>query len=144
LPGPVRDVGSGAQLTGVVQVSAAEKHSFALRDDGTVVGWGANAAGQLGDGTVRDRDVPVPVVNSGGGPVLEGVTEVIAGESYGVVILDDATVRAWGANGNGQLGAGDRLPRNRPGPVVAVSGERLPDVLAVAAGERHLMLLVAG
>lgn len=144
LPGPVRDVGGGAQLTRVVQVAAAEKHSFALRSDGTVVAWGDNAGGQLGDGTVRDRNVPVPVVNSGAGPVLKGVAEVFAGEAYGVVILDDATVRTWGANGNGQLGAGDRSPRNRPGPVVAASGERLSGVLTVAAGERHLLLLAGG
>lgn len=35
-------------LTEIVQVSAAERYSLALRKDGTVWAWGENELGQLG------------------------------------------------------------------------------------------------
>ncbi|MBK7623955.1 MAG: hypothetical protein IPJ14_15160 [Kineosporiaceae bacterium] len=142
LPGSVRDAGNGPALTGIVQVAAAEKHNFALREDGTVVAWGNNSAGQLGDGTVIDRQTPVPVANAGAGQLLQGVRSVVAGEAYGIAILDDGTVRTWGANGRGQLGTGDRAPRSCPGPVVGAGGLPIKDVVAVGVGERHSLLML--
>ena len=50
-------------LTGVVAVAAAsETHTVALKSDGTVVAWGWNLYGQLGDGTTTDRWSPVAVL----------------------------------------------------------------------------------
>ena len=54
-------------------ISGGEEHSLALLSDGTVMAWGANGDGQLGDGGTRKADVPVPV--SG----LTGVSEISAG-----------------------------------------------------------------
>jgi alpha-tubulin suppressor-like RCC1 family protein len=143
LPGHVRGLDGEQTLSGVVAVAAAEKHLFALRSDQTVVGWGNNTAGQLGDSTTEPRSMPVRVVNSGSGPELRGVRGLAAGEAYGVALLDDGTVRTWGAGGRGQLGSGDRLPRRRPGPVIGRGGTLIEDVLAIGAGERHLILLVS-
>ncbi len=61
-------------LSGVDAVSAGRDHSLALLSDGTVVGWGDNEEGQLGDGTPTASDVPVPV--SG----LSGVSAIAAGD----------------------------------------------------------------
>lgn len=144
VPGPVVGLSGTGNLVDVVQVSAAEKHAFALRGDGTVVAWGNNSAGQLGDGTVQLRTWPVSVLGGGGGPELRGVKRVAAGEAYGVALLDDGSLRTWGANGSGQLGSGDRVPRNEPGPVAVTAGLRLKGIEAVAAGERHLLVLSAG
>ncbi len=61
-------------LTGVVSIAARFMHSLAVTTDGTVWGWGANYAGQVGDGTTVDRTVPVPVwptVNDVAGPTSE-------------------------------------------------------------------------
>ena len=48
----------------------------------------------------------------------------------------DGTVRAWGWNGNGQLG--DGTTSDRPAPVT-VSG--LTDITAIAAGDRFSLAL---
>jgi len=144
VPGPVVGMSGTGNLVDVVQVSAAEKHAFALRGDGTVVAWGNNSAGQLGDGTLQLRMWPVSVLGGGGGPELRGVKRVAAGEAYGAAILDDGSLRTWGANGSGQLGSGDRVPRSEPGPVAVRAGLRLKGVEAVAAGERHLLVLSSG
>src|SRR5207247_4971351 len=75
-------------------------HSLALRADGTVIAWGYNAFGQLGDGTTTTRTTPVPVRG------LAGVTAITARDGHSLALLADGTVMAWGANFYGQLGDG--------------------------------------
>ena len=48
--------------TVVTAISAGDSHTVALKNDGTVLTWGLNSYGQLGDGTSKDSHTPVPVV----------------------------------------------------------------------------------
>ena len=43
--------GHGVGLDDAIAIAAGRNMSYALREDGTVVGWGRNDEGQLGDGT---------------------------------------------------------------------------------------------
>jgi alpha-tubulin suppressor-like RCC1 family protein len=58
---------------------------------GTVLAWGFNGSGELGDGTTIDRASPVPVQG------LTGVTALAAGNAHSLALLADGTVRAWGS-----------------------------------------------
>jgi alpha-tubulin suppressor-like RCC1 family protein len=98
-------------------------HCIALKSDGTVVAWGDNSYGQLGDGTTTKRFSPVVV------PGLTGVVSVAAGGSHSLALKSDGTVMAWGANSVGQLGDGTTTQRNNPGSVPG-----LTEVVAVSAG----------
>jgi len=139
VPGLVTALDGRGFLDDVIQVSAAERHNFALRKDGTVVGWGTNRAGQMSDGTREMRAAPGPVLRPDGQP-LDNVSRVFAGEAYGVAILRDGSALTWGANSQGQLGQSAAGPSRRPRPVVmdGVAGR----VVAAAPGERHLLLVV--
>jgi alpha-tubulin suppressor-like RCC1 family protein len=57
---PARVTGAG---TTVVDLAAGESHGIALRRDGSVVGWGLNTSGQIGDGTNTTQMQPVLVPN---------------------------------------------------------------------------------
>ncbi|TDC76086.1 chromosome condensation regulator RCC1 [Actinomadura sp. 7K507] len=143
-PALVSGVRGKGDLTGVAAIAAAEKHNYALRKDGTVVAWGNNTAGQLGDGTLELRTSPRVVVGpDADAKKLSGVAKVFAGEAYGAVILDDGTTLTWGAGGSGQLGSGKKGPRSRPGTVTAAGGTAPGEALSVGAGERHLILLAS-
>src|SRR5207249_12033972 len=54
----------------IVQIAAGSSHGLALRADGTVWAWGGNGAGQLGDGSTTNSNVPVQVTAIGFGNIV--------------------------------------------------------------------------
>lgn len=50
-----------AGLTGITAIAAGTYHSLALKNNGTVWGWGYNGHGQLGNNTTTDSTIPVQV-----------------------------------------------------------------------------------
>jgi len=121
-----------AGLTGVSQVAAGNGFSLALKTDGSVVSWGLNSKGQLGDGTAVTRGEPRPV------PGLTGVVDIAAGDDHGLALLGDGTIMAWGANTNGQLGEGTTTPHSTPAPVPGLAG-----ITDIAAGGGHSLAITS-
>jgi alpha-tubulin suppressor-like RCC1 family protein len=117
-------------LTGVAGVAAGQRHSLAVKSDGTVWAWGCNAEGELGDNSVITRSVPVLVTG------LSGAVEVTAGASHSVARLADGTVRAWGQNVSAQVGDGFTV--NRLVPTVV---DGLTSIVGLAAGANHTLAL---
>ena len=113
-PVPVERLGAGS---GVVQIGAGNSYEMALKSDGTIVAWGNNKSGQLGDGTApTDHHTPVPVK---GLDRTNPVIAISAGGSHCLALERDGTVLAWGNNSHGQLGDG-MVPTDQPVPVVAI------------------------
>jgi alpha-tubulin suppressor-like RCC1 family protein len=119
-------------LSGVAAIAGGFNHSLALLEGGTLMAWGSNSHGQLGNGTTKNSNVPVPV--SG----LSGVTAISAGSEHNLALLSNGTVMAWGANGSGQLGNGTTENSDVP---VAVSG--LSSVVGISAGSNHSLAVLS-
>ncbi|MFY1584478.1 RCC1 domain-containing protein [Micromonospora sp. WMMD734] len=141
---------SPAKLGAVTAIGAGESHSLALRSDGTVVAWGGNQSGQLGDGTTVDRTTPVRVCAVGQGApctsFLTGVIAIATGSNHNLALLRDRTVVAWGENW-GDLGDGTH--NNHPTPVrvcavrqVAPCTRFLTGVRSIAAGASHSLAVL--
>ena len=127
----------------ILEVAAGADHSLFLKNDGTVWSWGRNTDGQLGDGTVANKSMPVQVMLDSTTP-LTGVTAVAAGANHSMALKGDGTVWAWGRNSEGQLGDGTSGPgTNKSTPVqVMVNGTTpLAGVTAIAAGGSYSMAL---
>ena len=139
-PTPVLVAPGGAVLTGVAEIAAGTRHTCARKLDGTVLCWGANDAGQLGDGTTTAyRPSPMPVLVAAGGAVLTGVAQVAAGGLFTCARMIDSTVMCWGNNDYGQVGNGASAPRLSPTPVpVAPDGAVLTGVAEIAPGTYHV------
>ncbi|MFM7806789.1 MAG: FG-GAP-like repeat-containing protein, partial [Planctomycetota bacterium] len=73
-----------AGLANVSQVACGSYHTYALKNDGTVVGWGFNYDGQT--------NTPAGLAN---------VSQVACG-SHTYALKNDGTLVGWGANWNGQ------------------------------------------
>ncbi len=121
---------SGSALLGAVSLSSGGAHACAVLGDGTVHCWGANDAGQLGDGSNEDRAGSVAVRD------IANAQVVAAGGQHTCALLKDTSVRCWGANDQGQLGSGTTSEQL---PAVVVSNAdgtgALAGVAALAAGD---------
>ena len=140
---PVGPFGLGVLGAGVVQVAAGYSHSLARLADGSVVAWGDNTYGQLGDGTTAERDAPVRVLLPG--PVREVAAggDNTQGSPFSLAVMRDGSVYAWGGDFSGQLGVKAGVGMLSPSPVpAALPG--LSGVTSVAAGVRHALAIGAG
>ncbi len=142
---PVAVTSSGA-LAGktVVALAAGATHTLALCADGTVVAWGAGAAGQLGHGATTGSAVPVVVSAAG---VLAGKTviAIAAGAEHSAALCADGTVATWGSNAFGQLGDGTTTARSTPAlaGTAAASGLAGKTIVALATGASHTLVATA-
>jgi VCBS repeat-containing protein len=138
------DIGSALSGKTVVAIAAGSGHSLALCDDGTVVAWGYNNNGQVGDGSNTERLLPVAVA-AGSGSALYGktVVAITAGGSHSLALCSDGTVVSWGGNVLGQLGNGTLVASTKPVAVATDGGSALSGktVTALAAGQNHSLAL---
>jgi alpha-tubulin suppressor-like RCC1 family protein len=98
----------------VTAIAAGGNHSLALLASGSVVSWGHDGSGQLGDGAgATNHQSPVPIVN------LTEVSMLAAGTSHSLALKFDGTAWAWGLDSGGQLG-NDSVFSSKYTPVQAV------------------------
>jgi alpha-tubulin suppressor-like RCC1 family protein len=89
-----------------ISISAGVNQSLATKTDGTLWAWGFNEYGQLGDGTVINKNIPIQIESD------TNWTKVSAGTSHSLGQKTDGTLWAWGYNNRGQLGDGTQTNRN--------------------------------
>jgi uncharacterized repeat protein (TIGR01451 family) len=141
--GPV-DLGAGRTARAV---ATGDDHSCALLDDGQIQCWGTGANGRLGYGNtanIGDTETPgsVDTVNLGPGRSARAIS---GGGPHTCAILDDSSVRCWGAGSNGRLGygntnaIGDNETPGSAGPVDLGAGRT---ARAISAGSSHTCALL--
>lgn len=109
------------KITDVKAISAGVNFSLALKNDGTVWGWGANISDT---GAVQI-------------PNLTGITAIVGGGYHFIALKSDGTVWARGYNLVGQLGNGTTTSEyGNPVQVLSVT-----DITKIAAGFSHSMAL---
>jgi alpha-tubulin suppressor-like RCC1 family protein len=114
-------------------ISAGRSHSLALKPDGTLLSWGSNARGELGNGTaVSQNPTPSAVVGA------SNIVAIATGHYYSLALKSDGTMLSWGDDQFGELGDGTVGPLNNPTPS-AISG--LSNIVAIAAGNSHSLAL---
>lgn len=139
-------------LSHVTSIAAGRKSSLALLESGTVVAWGSDIEGQLGDGSLggskhcgtrqaRCSSTPVRVTGIG---EANAISADVNG-SDNMALLKTGALVSWGGNSNGELGDGSTVSSDEPTRVCAPyvqspcpSGPYLSgDVAAFAAGGDH-------
>lgn len=91
-PAPVAVAGTFSQ------VSAGDAHTCALTASGAAYCWGANSAGQLGNGTTTAASTPAAVATG------LRFASISAGRLHTCARTDYGAIYCWGSNGSGQLG----------------------------------------
>lgn len=95
------------QILGVANALAIElgqNDSYAILSDGSIKSWGNNFTGQLGNGSFNPSNAPLGVDFSGSLNILK-ITQISAGQGHTCARISDNSVRCWGSNQFGQIGA---------------------------------------
>lgn len=123
-----------------IDIAAGDETSYALLADGSVMAWGGNRSGQLGLGPGAKLPLLASSTASSEYRGMERPTRIpslsrvksIAAAGYGAfAVLDDGTVRAWGAGPTG-----DGKSENTPTPVEV---SNLKDVVSLSTSGYHVL-----
>jgi len=129
--------GSCRPLSGVVGLSVGGSHACVVVSSGSVLCWGINQDGELGDGSLDARNVPVLV-----GGLAEKAIGVTSGAFHTCALLESGAVQCWGFNTSGQLGDGTTTLSpspvdvlGLPGPVASMSAGGIQTCVLTSSGE---------
>lgn len=118
-------------LDQVAAIAAGGNHTCALKQDGSMVCWGANARGQLG--ARLDGDQPRPVEVQG----LSGIEQIGAGFEH-TCARAAGLIFCWGSNAAGQLGTSTVERQTTPTTVSGLDGK----VMKMSVGYNHTCALL--
>src|SRR5450759_42716 len=112
-----RDVPTAVQQGPVTfsSITAGDAHTCGLTGAGATYCWGINWAGQLGDNTTTERDVPTAVQQ---GPVT--FSSITASYYHTCGLTSAGAAWCWGGNWYGELG--DNTTTSRSAPVAVQQG----------------------
>ena len=111
-----------------IALTAGAAHTCALLDDGCAACWGANDAGQLGDGGADDRARAERVAGKTG--VLQALA---AGDKHTCGVTKAGRIACWGDGSRGQLGDPSSGHRKLPALINGGPGK----TQRIAAGANH-------
>ncbi|NLT36147.1 MAG: chromosome condensation regulator RCC1, partial [Gaiellales bacterium] len=121
--------------SGVAAIAAGGSHTCAVTTGGSLLCWGDNVRGQLGDGTTTDRSEPVYVTN-----LSSGVAAVTCGYQHTCARTTAGGAKCWGYNSLGQLGNGTTTSRLTPVDVTGLTS----GVASLSAGYSHTCAVTTG
>jgi len=118
-----------AGISNAVAVAAGNYHNLVLLADGTVIAWGANTSGQLGNGDIKLSRSPVATG-------LTNIARIRAGGDSSTAISNHRIVYAWGENSDSQMGLGTATTTDVRTPTGV-----FVDAVDVAASNRLLLIV---
>jgi alpha-tubulin suppressor-like RCC1 family protein len=124
----------------IKQIAAGHALSLLLADDGSVFSFGRNHFGQLGLGSVGGTSsiaTPIDATNLGG----RKITQVAAGEWYGLLLADDGSVFSMGYNDYGRTGLGVASAETPIATPINATNLGSRKITQVAAGADFSLLL---
>ena len=114
-------------------ISAGDDHALAIGSNDLLYSWGEGTEGQLGNGGIKEEEVPVLV------SMPTGVTAVAiaGGLEHSLAIGSDGNLYAWGVDGAGELGNGGTTNSDTPVRASLPTAAHPPTVVfAGAAADR--------
>ena len=98
----------------ITQFTLGSNFSTALTSNGRIFTWGKNFHGQLGDGTIINRNIPIDITNQIDLDNDEIIIDVNSGGYHSIALTSNGRIFIWGRNHEGQLGNGTAINSSIP------------------------------
>jgi parallel beta-helix repeat protein len=113
-----------------IMVSAGWTHACGIRaNDSRVLCWGANAEGELGDGTLTNRNTPAVTTDTSAYIMVSAGDYTTCG-----IRASDSRVLCWGYGGDGSIGDGDNTNHSSP----TLTNDTAPYAWISSGGNKNL------
>ncbi len=123
-----------SNISGIIDISASTTDQvLALKDDGTVWGWGYASLGALTD---IGGSIPKQIMDTDG-TRMKGISSISSGYYASLVITDNGEVLAFGNNGYGELGLGNTVSTQVPKNVIENEDTNLSNVFIAQMGKHY-------
>lgn len=138
-PAPLDSVG-GWNTTAWDRLSVGTNSTCARRtSDSLTFCWGSNSGGQLGDGTLSNRNSPVALTSSNGWNTTVFSHLSVGTSTVCAIRQSDSKLFCWGSNANSKLGQGTiQGESTSPVEVAAVGGFEAISWYELSGGQDHL------
>jgi len=126
----------GTSVSPVKQFAAGGAHSMAVREDGTVWGWGGGSNGRLGLNRLQNyptQGIAVQAVDPADLP-FKNVISVRAAATSSLLLRGDGTVWGTGTNSYGELGTASNIEYFSFAQTLTEPGIPFVDVKYISAG----------
>ncbi|KAL0210491.1 hypothetical protein RCL1_004927 [Eukaryota sp. TZLM3-RCL] len=120
-------------LDKVIEITAGDQHSLAVRVDGSVVSWGFAGNGRLGNGKTAST-LQLEVCGS-----FTSAKSVSAGTAHSLVLLENGELWVMGSNTSGQLGIGTTVSHSIP---IHLNGYKFTKISS--GGNANIGILIDG
>ena len=97
------EISSGKSGVGFLDIATGGSHAIAILSDSTLVTWGSNGYGQLGNKSLSESLTPTPVY-AGGQIKNKKFVEISARNKHSIALDESGAVYQWGAVIFGQMG----------------------------------------
>eukprot|EP00466_Bigelowiella_natans_P003691 jgi/Bigna1/45370/e_gw1.120.42.1 len=122
--------------------SSYENFSVAVSKKGQVLyAWGVSQQGSLGIDTFTVQPIAFTLPKVTGISARQRAIQVAVGSQHSIVLTSDGNVFTWGSGKNGRLGHGSVTNKSEPTRIEMFVGGTGHQVVQVAAGEAHSMVL---
>ncbi len=129
-PATLADQPTVTQTMKIEKIAAGGFHNLALESSGKLWAWGNNNAGQVGDGTILAKKIPIAIGSD------KTWKEITTGHIHSAAITGSGELWAWGANSSGLLGDGTNTNRSSPVRIGTATNWRM-----VSAGSYHTVAI---
>jgi uncharacterized repeat protein (TIGR02543 family) len=128
----------------IISISLGWWFSSALTSEGRVFTWGANFAGQIGDGTTISQSVPVDITTRFNLEQDETIVSIDVGYAHCIALSSNGRVFTWGYNDFGQLGDNTVVDKHYPMDITSRFSLNIDEKISIiSAGLDHNLVITS-
>ena len=120
-------------------IGVGNEHACASIQNGSLVCWGENSEGRLGDGTEQDSNVPINVGDFGAN---DSIRKISLGAQHSCVLTEKGHIYCWGWNDLGTLGIGSNDQQGPLVPTKLSSFNESNPAMDLSSGGMHVCALL--
>ena len=128
----------------IIGIDLGRYNTVVLTSKGDVYTFGLNERGQLGDGTLVNKNTPTDIKSQFGLEPEETIIKVASGYSHMLLITSEYRVFTWGDNEFGQLGQGDTIHQSTPVEITSqLAFQEGETVNSIALGDGYSAMITS-